>query len=268
MKASHWILGVVLATAGIAVADPDMTLVDGTARFYTDQPMSETDPYNLSDFVVHSNGTDQLYGNWWYYRAEGQTREYAFAGGTFTSSGNVGQYTATAVAHGTPSEPGLGIQIDYELFSVNALEAYVREVVTLTNLAEYSNVRLALFNYVDFDLNDTVVDDAAVMITPQLIEQYRGPIIAKFEGIVADAWEIDEFSQQLQRFGDANVDNLSNSNLAGPGERDYTSAFQWDIELSESGGTATFEEILTVTVPEPATLTLLLLGGLTAIRRR
>jgi hypothetical protein len=244
-----------------------MTLTDGSATFYLTQPPSEApaDPNdigNLGDFVV--NGRDHLYGNWWYYRAVDQPREYAFAGGSFASAGHTGTYTANAA-----SVPGLSIQIDYTLNSSDPNNAQVLQIVTLTNNNMTSNIDLTVFNYVDYDLMNTLDDDGAFLAGPGSIEQYLGSVTARFDGIAADAWEIDAFPLQLDRFGDNNIDNLSNAALAGPGLLDYTAAFQWqNITLTENGGTYVIEEFLTIEVPEPAPLTLVLLGIVAAIRRR
>ena len=106
------------------------------------------------------------------------------------------------------------------------------------------------------------------MITQELIEQNLGPILATFEGIGATHWEIDEWDLQLSRFRDTNVDNLQDALLTGPGPLDFTAAFQWSNIALGTDQSFTVTEELNVRVPEPATLTLLLLGGLAVGRRR
>jgi hypothetical protein len=144
----------------------------------------------------------------------------------------------------------------------------VNEIVTVRN---YSGTSLDLhfFQYTDFDLNATPNNDYAIHTNGNTIRQsdqnsfFSETVITS----VPQHWEIAPYSTTLDKLNDGLATTLSDTtSVFGP--TDVTWAFQWDKIVAPRNSFQISIPKNIWAVPEPATITMLVLGGLSFLRRR
>jgi hypothetical protein len=265
-------IAVFVLTAGPVAAQPGGSLTAGSA-IYVQQPgptgESLASPTGVQFRAEAPPSPSQMFQNWWYYRVQGDTREYPFgnyarsAGGSVASTTN--QYlgnTATVQWTDTSAAAATRFTATY----ISQLTDDGTNAATLAQSFQINNPNAAplvisLFNFADIDANGQAVSDAdtatgntgAITIQDGLFR-----IVHSVTGSVpANAFQVAQFSGVRDFLLDGNVNNLNNTGLPfGPG--DYTGAFQWDLTVPALGSVTVNSNISINPVPEPGTL---LLGG-------
>ncbi len=263
-----------LVFMGPALGDviDDFSIVDGGVT-YAEREINRNggSGSGSADFIV--GGTDHLFQNWWWFRAGGMTSERALANqvhGAVTSPNSASLIYHEAVeGHGT-----LEFRFDYTVTeTIPGTAGLVQIAYSIRNLMNQAT-ELNFFSYTDYDLNGTASDDQATIggasnHRQRIFESgFEAMVIASATSL--SGWEIADFADIRNALTDGDIDDLANmTSPFGPG--DYTGAFQWSVDLSPAGSlgdTLTGSLTKSVTIPEPASLALLSLGGLALIRRR
>ncbi|MGE0481844.1 MAG: PEP-CTERM sorting domain-containing protein [Phycisphaerae bacterium] len=238
---------------GFTITDGDVVFSQGNSPTVN----TSTGATGANFRVNGAAGTDHLFQNWWWFRANDETRESAFFNATGTvAAGN----TATT----SWTFPLFNAALTYVATDTGLNVGQVTETMVITNTSP-AELRLNLYNYTDYDVAATAGSDSAVLSGAGLMTITDGPWTAQFGAAGASAYQVTSFATVRGLLANALVDNLNNTGLPfGPG--DFTGAFQWTLTIP-GGGTATFSERLAI-VPEPSALALLAIGGLAFIRRR
>lgn len=279
---SRLVLAAAIAALGAASgASAQFTVTPGGALAGNGYFAQGTQPTSLTSTGIGSSNfgatsatvADQLFQDWWWFRGPGDTREFTFANGAAaggptaagtlvgTNTGNLdtGGYDYTV----TNSTAGYAFtaQLRWQIFGSGA-GPYV---VYSANIINNGNNPLALsmFHYNDFDANGTTVNtwsfaDNAYTITAGAVTLYHGA-----DGFTAR--QSTQWSALRGLLSNTAVDNLNNTDVGTPG--DYTSGFQWDLNIA-AGGSQMITGFLGFAVPAPGAAALLGLGGLAAARRR
>ena len=251
--------GLLLAAAFSASAIAQGVITDGDARFEFINTLASA---GLAEFQPDGT-TDHLYQNWWWYRvdpAPSESRMLWFP----TSQSYVGN-VATLGA----SEPLFDWRLRVTLTDGAVPgQALLAEAMTLTNTSN-GPLRISVFNYADFDVAQSAVEDSAILVNPQLMRiTDPGGDFAEFQGVGASAWQVMPFAALRTLLDDGAITNLNNTGLpfaAG----DFTGAFQWNFSIPVGGSVTVFENLsVNMAVPAPGAALLLGLGGLVAMRRR
>jgi hypothetical protein len=272
-----------LLLAGPAAAQPGGTLTDATAM-YSQPPgpsgQSLASPSGVQ-FRPDTGIGSQLYQNWWYYRVQGDTREYPFGdylrstGGSIASTQNtyLGN-TATVKWTETSSTSVTRFLATYisNLTHTGTNAATLNQTFRIDNPGTAA-LNITLFNYADLDVNGQAVSDtdsATGGVAGTTITDGPFRMTHTITGSVpANAYQVAQFPALINQMVDAGAQNLNNSGLPfGPG--DYTDAFQWDLSIP-AGSFVTVGSLITVApVPEPGTLFLAgaAAAGAVAWRRR
>ncbi len=250
----------VIAAAFVATKASAASLSSGNTVVNID-PLT---PMGMNSWLV--DGTEQLYQQWFWYRV-GNTMERSIdsIGAPVVSS--VGsQLTSTYTAS------GFSISIVYDLLggAVGSGQSTVNEIITINNLSG-SALDFHFFQYSDYNLGGVNQD------TVQLMNPFNYALVTsggQSLGEVANSpaatrGEVAYAYQTRNKLVDGVASTLDNTvGPVGPG--DVTFAFQWDYML-EAGGSFQISKIKSLQVeviPEPATLSLALVGaGLVAGRR-
>jgi hypothetical protein len=263
----------VLAAFGVSALaqTTSFTLTDGpwtyAERLITGAANRTGTGAGSADFT---NGTENLFQNWFWYRGTGDTREYALSNQTFFNQ------PATNLAQLQYSEPnGAGgsliFDLTYRLTSLSGTSAIVVIDVLITSRGAND---AHFFPYIDYDLAGSFTNSA----TLQSFSRTGGAMqvthtsgnFGWFEvqapGGDLTGWEITAFATTRGKLTNTTVDNLSNSGSPfGPG--DFTGAFQWSMQMSD-GQQARLRVIKGINaVPEPGTL-LAIGAGLAALAAR
>lgn len=217
-----------------------------------------------------TNGTENLFQNWFWYRGTGDTREYALSNQTGFNQPAANlvqlQYTEPNGAGGS-----LIFDLTYQLTSLSATSAVVFIDVLITSRGQND---AHFFPYIDYDLAGSTSNSAtlqsfgntggAMQVTHTSGNFGWFEIQAPGGGVAG--WEIAPFASLRTKLANATVDNLSNSGSPfGPG--DFTGAFQWSMQMSD-GQQARLRVIKGINaVPEPGTL-LAIGAGLAALAAR
>lgn len=238
---------------GFTISDGDVFFTQGNSPTVN----TSTGATGANFRVNGAAGTDHLFQNWWWFRANDETRESAFFNATGTvAAGN------TATTNWT--FPLFNATLQYVVADTGTNLGQVTETMVITNTSP-ADLRLNIYNYADFDVSGTAGSDSATLAGAGLMSITDGIWNAQFGGAGASAYQVTSFATVRGLLANALVDNLNNTGLPfGPG--DFTGAFQWTLTIP-GGGTATFAERLAI-VPEPSALALLAIGGLAFIRRR
>jgi hypothetical protein len=179
-------------------------------------------------FIAGGDTTDQLYQHWWWYRVEGQNaREFAFSNRTSnTAAGNV-----LTLEYAEPE--GLRARIVYTLTDGPDVpaSANVAIAVTVSNVSG-APMRLALFDYLDYDLEGAATD-SAVALEPgrvQIVDSTTG-FMGQFLGVNPDTYWVATFATVRTGLTNAGIDNCGNTGLPFAAA-DFTGALQWNMTLA------------------------------------
>jgi len=240
------------------------TITDGNASYkLSDIPNVPTDETADSDFKP--DGTvDHLWEDWWWFRKAGDTRESAFyapvnqtvTGNTATLSFSYSDFDA-AITYLLTDGPGPG-------------QASLVQTVSVTNTSS-AQLIITLFHQADVDVNGTDSNDFVQLVGFDRIRYFDSATPAYVTLIGADAnnWAVQDkdFDDLEDLLTDAFVLNLANTGLPF-GIADASSAFQWNLSIAPGGTTTVTSSINANLVPEPTSVSMLLLGAAMMFRRR
>ncbi len=236
-------------------------------------PGNSTNPIGLYSWKV--NGVEQAYEKWFWFRTAGSAYESSVDQLSLAVETNAkgcqlnlvydAWFGAVDILYGVSSEPyGAG---------TSAFE----ERVTITNTTA-STLDLMWFEYTNFNVGATPQDELAYHV-PSLFFDYRSwpdvliqqdgaRMTGVFSGTPASAYEIALDPSLYQSLTDGGLTTLNNTPPSGvpigPGDLAHAMQYELSIEPGQSAQLYT----LNVLIPEPATLSLLVLGGLGLVRRR
>ncbi|MCA9242745.1 MAG: hypothetical protein KDA32_02230 [Phycisphaerales bacterium] len=252
MARKYWLFGLALLVAipSISLAQiTNFTISDGSVDFSLNGLTgNRTNGSGGSANLRTSTGTvplDHLFQNWFWYRASGDTREYALSNQVFgTATGNRCRLVYQEPSNDGATANALRVEIEYTIHDLTSVQrpdtAEVVIAFKIQNLTA-SSLTVQFFNYNDFDLNGGGGGDSAVVAGSanqiQLVTDPGGPISAvyKASGTNHANFQIAPYSSIRDQLVDTGIDNLTNAGSPfGPG--DYTGANQWGVSLSAAGG--------------------------------
>lgn len=241
------------------------TLTDG-ALIYTERNLRTGGAgAGSGDFIL--GGADNMFQNWWWFRAANMGAEVALSNQTFGSLSGANTVDLTYVE--STGAGDLQFDFHYTLTSFNSdTRGDVDIDITVTNLST-QRIFFDIFSYTDFDLAGTFGGDSAVIGGAGNSRQLVSDGIVTGELILSLApggWEIGAFPTIRDKLTNGTPDVLSNSGSPfGPG--DYTGAFQFGDGL-DPGETFTARLSKIVEIPEPSALLALLFIAPVVLRGR
>ncbi len=256
-----WLVPIAVMLAAASIALGQGVITDGDARFEFN---NSTTP-GSADFQPDGT-TDHLFQNWWWWRVEGENMETP-AQWLPEDQSYVGNRAELA---DWDTKGRFSWRLILELHDgANPGQASILESFTVTNLTN-ENLSINIYNYLDADVGGSFGGDSAVLMgdpTGRTMEITDvGGDFVQFHEHGASAYQVTAFPLLRNELNDGGVDNLDNSGLPfGPG--DFTGAYQWTMVIPPHQRGKFFEEIL-INIPEPASLGLLVIGGLCMLRRR
>jgi hypothetical protein len=283
------LIGLVGPWIPTSIAQPNWSLYDLNAQFDIVTNQQATGVNFLVDGIDHLTELS----NW--YRISGQTEETPINDLTM----NIVSQTATN------SNPNFDTRDDtltlvYEelsgLFEITIVYnvtggpvgfGQFDEDITIFNPSTTTSLDIRIFEYVDLDLYESP-DNDKIQITSQTSLHQWDPLTDFFGSMEVDRYEIDTYSNTVDKLADTNVDNLNDvyPNGLGPiGPDNVTWALQWNFVGPPPGSPPGFrfrigplgsahihkEGYLQMRIiPEPASWLLAMLGGIVAfqVRRR
>jgi hypothetical protein len=236
------------------------------------------------------NGVDQLNKMWFWYRngatAEASLDTLTLVGAPNNFGDGVSMTYQGVVTEGASSVP---IEVTLQFFTTGSTGnvADLHTLITVTNnSATVGLTDFHLFQYADFDLNETANDESVTFLAPLLdptnfntVRQTETSGAGVSETVVTEdpdplliarRHEADLMGDPLDtivRLNDGVPSVLNNNVAAGVGNATW--AYEWHFALP-AGDTFTVNKDLHLTVPEPASLALIC-GGISLVcmpRRR
>lgn len=286
----------VAAAAAVAEAQTLTTLIlnDGLYR-YSEQGLTATTNRNgtgggfaanfgLANTIATSSAVtaDYLYQNWWWYRSQGDSREFGLTNQTFGMQlgANSAFLRYVEPIGGSPTIGTLTFEFTYTLNQITPTSAAVTINWSIINNSQ-SAQDVSFFAYSDSDVSPLGSNDGTYNTSPG-VNFYRNNAStsnsSQFFTMGADLrlndhWQIGPFSGATAprtALGDGLVTTLSDTDhLSGAG--DNAAAFQFDFSRIAAGGTVggrITKGYNYIPVPTPGTLALMGLGGLAVARRR
>lgn len=166
---------------------------------------------------------------------------------------------------------GFTVQTSF-LLSGGATTFDMAEVTRVTNTGN-NTLNFRLFQYNDFDLNNTLGDDTVTRLNSSQIMQQDGALTLNM--VNQGATPIPGFSQlgpvssfvPMISINGYNLDTLAGNGIGQNFTGDAAYGFQWNFNLAP-GQSFTISTDKVAAVPEPATMAALGLGALALVRRR
>ncbi len=263
---------------------------NSSATFHTEAADGGT--LGLNNWTV--DGTNHMWQQWFWHRTGSQTREWPVDG-----TGPLAHVSTTSLdLDGDAADDFLiakyrdgETSITPETFSIEmrylltggSAGSNNSDIVEVIRIQNHGNepMDFHLFQYVDFDLNDSFGDDKLVLSgSPVNTATQSDPINIIGETVVTpppQRWQAAFSGVISARLGDDDIDNLDMS--VGPIVGDATWAFQWDFAGGfriPANGVAIISKDKNIRpgeggiVPEPSTIALAGMGliGLLAVSRR
>jgi hypothetical protein len=245
---------------------------NASASFYTEA--ADGGVLGMNSWVV--DGTDHMYQQWFWYRVGSQTQEWRVDGTgplahmSSTSSdvdSSAGDDVLLAVYADTETlttPETFTVQLGYWLTggTAGSGQSDMAEVIRVVNTGRLP-LELHLFQYCDFDLNGTEINDAVVVLggLANTVRQ-TDPAMQISETVVTPPpshWQVGTYPSLRDDLDDGAVTTLTD--LSGPLVGvDAVWAFQWDMVIP-AGGTLLISKDKGIRpgehIPEPSTLALL-----------
>jgi hypothetical protein len=240
----------VALSASVANAQlSSFTITDGTVSFTLDGLMTTGGTGTSAGIASLRTGVgtvpiDHTFQNWFWFRNPGDTRERALhtqvsasAGG---GPGNSGRLVYQEDADNGAMNNALRVELEYTINDLSnggephALLVIAFKIQNLTNL----NLLTNFFNYNDFDLNGTSLNDVGVVVgadqQTQLVTKTITRAAYTCSAVNHSNYEMAAFPVVRNKLTDTDTDNLVNNSPAfGPG--DYSGGNQWIVSLAPAG---------------------------------
>lgn len=228
-------------------------------------PFADTNIKGVNSWIC--DGANSLFQQWFWYRI-GDTGPEASIDTISTPLIN---------ASDTDFDPGdetLNLRYENNILQLNLTITLIggdvgsgvsdlMEGIEIINKTD-SILDLHFFQYVDFDLGIEFTDESVTLVNSNTFLQTELESTAWVsEAVVvptASLYEANVYPVTFSTLNDTGADNLNNNPAAGIG--DVTWAFQWDVELAPYDSYIISKDKRIEGIPEPATWTLLGLGGL------
>lgn len=220
------------------------------------------------------DGVSHLNKQWFWYRTDAMPGESSIdaltqvgAVVTDTNPFTDSRPDTLAVLYADPGQQfqiELGLRLRGATFGSGSAD--IAEQISIRNLTG-SPLGFHFFQYVDFDLNGNPQGDLTAFLADNTVEQRKFGGSAVTETVItsrSDHHETQLVPITLNRLNDAMPTTLDDSNAAGPANVAW--AFEWDVNIPGFGEFLISKD--KQITPEPATLSLLALGGLVALRRK
>jgi len=255
-----------------------VSALTGLAAMGSAQTFTLTDTGTSATIVANSTfglkdwtllGVDQVFANTYMWRIGDSSTADFIQNLPVTNAVQTGNrfldLTYTNVAQ------GFAIDITYVLTGgINTFD--VAEIVRVRNTGA-SALDFRLFQYNDFDLNNTAGDDTVSRVNSSQIKQVDG--LVALNVLNQGATPQPNFSELgSTSFGSSiistsgyNLDTTPGNNIGQSFSGDAAYAFQWSVNIG-AGQSYTISTDKVAAVPEPATMAALGLGALTLLRRR
>ena len=249
-----------------SIAEFDLTSQRGLFDWIVDE----------QDVLAIEEGDEEIPGEWFWYRVDGDSQEYSIdtldlISSTVTDTNSDGG-DDTLVALYSHSLFDLEIKWSLQGGAEGSYTSDIGEQIAITNKTGES-LGLNFFEYTDFDLkgdpeNDTVV--FSDLLDPAVAQAFIQTDGGAEGGIVEIAFDSEPaiaeaafFDHTLNKLKDDNVDDLNDNREIGPG--DVTASWQWvfDIDAGDTVQISKDKQVSRTPIPEPGTVTgLLALGSL------
>lgn len=265
-------IAALLCAAAAATAQQSFTIEDGNSlvHFNTD-PAFAGPRIGMDEWRV--DGVNHMFNQWFWFRV-GNTPEQrinslprTFAG-IFNTNADPRPDTLTLIYRNAQFEMETGFKVTGG--NLGSGTADVLETIRITNVGT-SPLDYHFFQYVDFDLNNDILDQSVQIGNApsfNVATQTDGASIVTETSTLPfpNRREVNIFPTTITRLDDGVADNLNNN--AGPlvGPADYTWAFQWDFILNPGDSFIISKDKLLT--PAPGTVGLLGMAGVLAARRR
>lgn len=233
-------------------------------------------------------GTDHSFTNWWWYRANGDTRERAISAATAQQASIVRTLGTDSVMYTNiqPEATGINANLRFELsFSVVDLDGpggnrgRMSTTLSVVNTGTTVATNVNLYHYFDYFFTGEDAGDLCATGNSGVNGSTRYVIITDpsdttspsfnqmmHEGIGANAYTVGSFTTVGGQMGDTNIDNFSDLNAATTAG-DQSGVMQWSFGDIPAGGRMSAEARISI-VPAPASLAVLGMGALIPRRRR
>lgn len=234
-----------LATSALAQPNTGGTITDGDVSFTQGNSPTIATGAGATGASINSMsaGPDHLFQTWWWYRVDGtDTREFCFANASSGNwSGNVGTMNF--------SLPSFDAVMTYTIEDAGDNMAVLTQDLDITNTTGNA-LNLAIFNYLDVDLSNTIGDDSAAAISSTEMEISDPSNFARYAGIGADGYQVGIYATVRNDLTNSSVSNFTGTGLPF-GPADFTGAYQWN-ESIPSGGSVTVTAVLTINTTVPS----------------
>ncbi len=220
----------------------------------------------LDQWII--GGVDQVFTNTYLWRVgDSGTADY-LQNLTLTSSNQTGNRFLDLTY--TNAAQGFAVDITYVL-SGGLTTFDLAEIVRVRNTGT-GNLNFRLFQYNDFDLNNTPSNDTATRVNSSQIMQVDGA--TSLNMVNQGATPVPAYSQLGALFAGSitgtngyNLDTVAGNGLGQNFTGDAAYGFQWNTTLAPNQS-FTISTDKVAAVPEPGTMAALGLGAIALIRRR
>jgi hypothetical protein len=270
MNRLHLCAAAVIAATG-ASAFGQFTISDGNSSAHFDTTsLTPGSRVGMDNWTV--DGTNHMYSQWFWIRADGDTAERRLNSLNLLNSGTTdgnfdGNDDSLFLRYG-----GQGYTVVTRFViqggSAGSRVSDISEQITITNTSAAPRT-FSFFQYADFDLNGNIVDDSVGLVNGNAVQQtdlVNGTTVS--ETVFTPTFSLAEmgiYSSTLGSLDDNGLTTLNGTPVL-VGIADYTWALQWNFTL-QPGQSFQISKDLQIT-PAPGAAALMGMGGLAMARRR
>lgn len=182
-----------------------------------------------ANLFAGGDNTDQLFQQWWWFRAAGGTREFGLSNRT----GNTAAGDTLRLDYSEPE--GFRAVLTYVLTDGpnSPASANVAAELEIFNITA-STLQLAVFCYVDFDLEGPTGDSAVLIEPGRMGISDSGGFAGQFLGVDSDAYQVEIWDDLLVLLANGVITSFNNAGLPFVDD-DFTGGFQWNLSIPQNG---------------------------------